>query len=220
MHVDFQNFKPVPDTCPRYRVSTPRRINAPQIASSTRQPTNHLRPLRPSCTKLRPPPLVIILKLKPRTNRTSHQRPVPTLHQPRPLPNPTPHHHLRPLPRSQITPDHHAPPTPISEQLQHLHRIARIKMKHLIALQPMHLAKRPRLQQVINRRPSPPRPVIPTILKSLRCHHLPSLITPHIPPTLTRMRPQPQQILHFLSSHPVPLKLSCTQSTHSISDYL
>src|SRR6266581_3570770 len=128
-------------------------VHAAPSGRHTRQNFNLLRKLRPSRTQLRPLASLIVLKLKPRTHRTSQQRPSPTLHELGSLPHPTFHHRLRPLSPQQIVPNHNRRSSSTLPQLKHLHRIACIKMKHLIRLQPMHLAERLRLPPAY--RPSP-----------------------------------------------------------------
>src|ERR1035437_8216098 len=99
---------------------------------ASRQPPDPFRLGRPLQSQLRITPAPVIRKVKPRRNSTPQQRHLTVTNQPRPLPNPGGNHQLHMLPSRKIRSKSKKRGAPVREKLQHLNRIAIIKVENLI----------------------------------------------------------------------------------------
>src|ERR1019366_3053687 len=144
--------------------------------------------LRPVCAELLATSRLVVFKFEARTHRTSKQRPLAARHQSRTLPHAARNHHLRPLSLRPTVANANDRTASIRAELQHLHRIACIEMEYLIGLQPMHLAERAALQQVVDRGARMPRSRIAPICEYLRRHPFPGLVGANVEAAFAGMR--------------------------------
>ena len=96
--------------------------------------------------------VVVVGEVKTRHHGASQQRQFSAAQDPRPLPYSCWNEQLNVLPGFQVTSKTKDSGVAIRVELEHLHWVAEIEVKHLVRVEEMHLGERSRFQQIVDGR--------------------------------------------------------------------